>query len=864
MAQNRYIGLDGTIYQEAPGGGYIIVQQGQGGPVTVGTPDPGRATQRAIQEANLARMAREAAGAPLQMERDRLQLERDRLALEKDRRTAVATPTGKPLRQGDGDKLGGNVDTYAALKGALGNFNDQFAGNAFTNGIENAAQRRFGTGTPGQADWWSNFYATDNIIRNSLYGASLTAGEKQAYDATTIAPSMKPDQIRTNLARRAEVVRAAISRKVSRFKAGGFNPAEIDASLGEYAGDFAPNFKPSRPAETSDKTTQFYASPTDPGSDGGGDMSIARGAGRVEADPVLKGVNGRVNAMLKAGEPDSKITDYLREVGAKASPASVAAALKFRRDNPSYKGNYSVNLENRIVPQSIARQAFQAVGSGPVGAFTTGAADAMTAGRLDNIAGWTGGNSAQVQAAKELLAKANPISSLAGSVTGGALAMGGLELGLAGSGLQAATGIAGTLARSPLAADVAYGAAMGSDAPDSPVLGTLMGGAAGGLGGALGQRMAGAIGGVRNEAAQALRRRGVPLTLGQAVSQSGRVGAAVKGIEDRLSGIPVIGSFVDARRREGMEGFNRAAFDEAVAPINGPATTAIGEVGVEAAQDAVGDAYDTALGGVNVRADMPFVQDMVAAARAGRQLPDPMGGRADYTLRTRVGNSFSPTREMSGRNFQQSVRGLRRDASSVRSEPYGADFGDVTRSAEDALTGMLNRQAPGVVPQVQRANEAYRLTEVLRDAVNRARSGTRAGDPGLFAPSQLSDAAAGNARRFGNSQGTTRQPFLDLTRDGQRVLPNSVPDSGTAGRLALTGVLAGGGAGAGYLGDDAQTGAAVGAALAALQTQAAQRALVASVLNRPQRAVDLSEFLVRNRLGAAVGAPLALQAVPTR
>lgn len=494
-------------------------------------------------------------------------------------------------------------------------------------------------------------------------------------------------------------------------------------------------------------------------------------------------------------------------------------------------------------------RAMGSVADSAPGAYAISAADALTAGTLDNIAGGPAG------LAQDYARQQYPGASLLGSVTGGALAAGGAELGLARAGL--------TAGRAALGGDALYGAAYGAGSSDggNRLLGAAVGGTGGLAGGIAGRAAArgigGALTGVRNADVQGLRQAGVPLTAGQVA------GGTLKGIEDRLSGIPVVGDMVNARRLEGFQGFNRAAFDEALAPIGANTGGAIGEQGVDAARGVVGNAYDQALTGVRVQADAPFVQDMTGAIQAGRSLPDPMSTRADYTLNTRVGNSFGPNGELDGRGFQQSLRGLQRDAAAVRNEPYGYDFGQVTDQARDALEGMLTRQAPGVLPQYNAANQAFRQTEVLRDAVNRARNGTRVGETGTFAPSQLADAAAGNARRFGNSQGTTRQPFFDLSRAGQAVLPNSVPDSGTAGRAVVAsglGLLGAGGAG-GYAAGDTSTGAGLGlgaaALLAAGGSRTGQRALTSLLADRPDALIQLGDQIQRRaRYGGIFGAPL--------
>lgn len=860
----KFIGPDGTIYEALPGGGYQIVPQ-QGAPgqgITIGTPDPSAALDRAAKQLNVEKALREARTAPVQDARDEVALQAARINLEADRRKLSEQPTGKPLRQGDGDALEKQVGTYAALKGALGSFNNDYAGNSVTGGLENKAQRLLGTGTPGQSDWWANFAATDNVIRNSLYGASLTDGEKQAYDATTINPSMRPELIRQNLERRSEIVRGALGRKINRFKAGGYNPAEIDAATGEFGSDFAPGYKPQKQApDTSDKTTKFYGNAAAANGDGGGNMQLATGTQTV-ADPVLKGVNAKVNGMLKSGASDDEIRNYIVSTGANASPASVAAALDFRRKNRGYKGNYSVNLESKDIPLSTARQAFQSVGAGPVGAYATGAADALTAGRLDNIAGAMGGNAAQVDAAKALLAKANPISSLAGNVTGGALAAGGIELGLARSGLTAAGGIAGRLARAPLASDTAYGAAVGSDDPNNPLAGAALGAVTGLGGGYIGQRAAGAIGGVGDAATQRLRQQGVQMSLGQAVGRSGRVGSIIKSIEDGMSGIPVIGSMVNARRAESLRSWNMANARQAaegMAPI-----TEVGERGAEQLDQAVTNAY-APLDNYSASVDPQLGSDLAAAAAAGNRIP----GRGDdfnYVVNERMVPNFNAAGVMSGRNFQDTLRSLRKAGANQGVAAMHPDaFSGALRQVDTALTGMFQRQAPETTPILDQANRIFRNQSVLDNAVKAAKNVRDDGDA-IYTPAQLNTASVRNATTYGgaNNAATTNRPFYQSISDAQEILPNKVPDSGTAGRLALTGVLAGGGAGAGYLGDDTKTGLATGSLIAALQTQAAQRALVRMVLDRPQGVRRASDWLVENGVGAAIGGPVALSQLPGR
>lgn len=167
--------------------------------------------------------------------------------LDAYRAQGLAKPLGgtRVLSSTDRKELEGNIGNYAALKNSGSSFNDDFSGNTLTGGLENSIQSlNSGFGTPGQRDWWSNFRATDNQIRNTLFGSALTDSEKRAYEETTISERMDPKIIRENLAHRAEIIRGALARRNAYFKKGGYDTEAIDALTGEYGADFAPDAKP--------------------------------------------------------------------------------------------------------------------------------------------------------------------------------------------------------------------------------------------------------------------------------------------------------------------------------------------------------------------------------------------------------------------------------------------------------------------------------------------------------------------------------------------------------------------------------------------------------------------------------------------
>lgn len=141
------------------------------------------------------------------------------------------TRSGRPLSQTDYDKAKGEISQYTTLKTAFDTFKDDYAGN-LAGGIENTAQAYLDVGTPGQRDWWAQFKAADNQIRNDLFGSALTAPEKAAYEATTVSPGMDPKQVKINLAKRADIIRQAVARRKEFYTANGFKADAVNAIFG--------------------------------------------------------------------------------------------------------------------------------------------------------------------------------------------------------------------------------------------------------------------------------------------------------------------------------------------------------------------------------------------------------------------------------------------------------------------------------------------------------------------------------------------------------------------------------------------------------------------------------------------------------
>lgn len=141
---------------------------------------------------------------------------------------------GKALPARDFEELNGAVRDTRAFDASLRQFRPDYAGNPLTGRVENWIQSvKSDFGTPGQRDWWAAQQASDNVIRNQLFGSALTGTEKAAWEETTVNPSMDPTEVQRNLMRRRATLQEGLKRRVAYLKANGYDPKVIDDVLGD-------------------------------------------------------------------------------------------------------------------------------------------------------------------------------------------------------------------------------------------------------------------------------------------------------------------------------------------------------------------------------------------------------------------------------------------------------------------------------------------------------------------------------------------------------------------------------------------------------------------------------------------------------
>lgn len=175
---------------------------------------------------------------------------------EEAKRNAENAKKGKFL-EGDAKKeTEALIETLDIIRPVKKGFKPDYAGTIFDwpTQLESYVQSRWeGFGTKGQASWWKRQKTLDMVERNKYFGASLTGGEKTAWDATTITPGMDPKIIEQNLAAREKIITDALARKTNFLRASGYRPEQIDAILGGYKDEFAPSKVRREAPPTSDR-----------------------------------------------------------------------------------------------------------------------------------------------------------------------------------------------------------------------------------------------------------------------------------------------------------------------------------------------------------------------------------------------------------------------------------------------------------------------------------------------------------------------------------------------------------------------------------------------------------------------------------
>lgn len=277
-----------------------------------------------------------------------------------------------------------------------------------------------------------------------------------------------------------------------------------------------------------------------------------------------------------------------------------------------------------------------------------------------------------------------------------------------------------------------------------------------------------------------LAQRGVTqMTPGQLVGGFGKTA------EDSLSSVPLLGSFINSGRRRSIESFNQSVGNQALAPINESLNrgTAAGHEAVAEVGRKLGDAYDAILPRLTYTPDRQFALDMNRIRGRANDLPQANIDQFERIINQRLG----PPAPMDGLLYKDIESELNQTASGYMSSSDHAqrEMGQRISDVVSAMKGVLERSNTGAdAKRLQDINQGWAMfTRMRTAAANRTTSG------GVFTPNDLLTAVKRGDKSVGKGSFARGDALMQrFAEAGQKVLPSSVPTSGTAERAMMAGV----------------------------------------------------------------------------
>lgn len=383
------------------------------------------------------------------------------------------------------------------------------------------------------------------------------------------------------------------------------------------------------------------------------------------------------------------------------------------------------------------------------------------------------------------------------------------------------------------------GAAAGAASPvyDVPEGGSFLSekakqaGASAALGGGLsgvGRLAAGVIMPKLQEGARALLDKGVRLTPGQAK------GGMVAGLEERAAGFPIVGDVINNARRQSVADFNRVIYRKALEPFGKEGRTVadaakVGHEGIAKVGDFLSSQYDDAL----ARSTPAQVDDAFRAAVGKIHTMVPKSMRDDFADIVNAAVEVTPANTITPSVMKAAESELGRRAAGFRSSGSENErqMGRALAQVQSELRDLMAKYNPETARQIQAANAGWRTLAQLETAGSRLGSKEGVVTPATFLNAVKQSDKTVRDRAFARGD-AFNQAFAE---DAKRVLPQTVPDSGTAGRMAellalLNPVTA------------AKTGAVALPAMA-LYAPGSSAAFRALLTQRPQGAEQAAEML---------------------
>lgn len=345
-----------------------------------------------------------------------------------------------------------------------------------------------------------------------------------------------------------------------------------------------------------------------------------------------------------------------------------------------------------------------------------------------------------------------------------------------------------------------------------------------------------------NQQVQQLIKEGVKPTIGQTL------GGWAANTEEKLQSVPIFGDMISRARNIASDTFANATFKRALDPIGETLPKGLkGRDAVIYTENALKNKYDTVLNKIGaITPDESFNANVSNLTAMVKSFDMPTAEKQKYMQAiTTIAQSMDKRGVMTSDAFKALESSLGQDAAKLGMSPniYDGKLAPAVKQLQVELRDMLKRQAGSYADELQSTNSGWANFKRVQNA-----SSKLGAENGEFTPAQFQNAVraldkskdkAAFAR--GNALGQ------DLGDAGKAVLTGKIPDSGTAGRIAI---------GAGALGTGVLHPAIPASLVAsgAAYSQPAQNFLRHLVATRPAYAPQVANLIEQY---GALSAPLA-------
>lgn len=333
----------------------------------------------------------------------------------------------------------------------------------------------------------------------------------------------------------------------------------------------------------------------------------------------------------------------------------------------------------------------------------------------------------------------------------------------------------------------------------------------------------------KNPSIALLRSEGVLPTIGQTL------GGFANKVEEKLQSAPIVGDAIRSARGRANGQFQTAAFNRALAPVGEELPVgAAGREAVDYTEGVLKQRYDDVLNRIGaIPADQAFGAKLSSLGQMVNRAVLSQDAKAKFsTVLNDVQGAFrNGVLTSDGYKTLESALGsdIRKLTSSQ--DMYDGRLAPAVKQLQQELRELLQRQAGQNADELQAVNAGWANFKRVQRA-----AGALGAEDGRFTPAQFQSAV--KAMDKSKDKGAfARGGALgqDLSDAGKAVLTNTVPDSGTAGRIMNIGGIA-----AYALNPKLLVGSLAGAGL---YLSPVQRALVAAAASRPAAAQPAAEAL---------------------